>query len=52
MDRSADRVGLGADRFMLTGRSPSPYLSGEATYETIMGMQEPGQGVQACVKHL
>jgi len=30
---------------------PSPYLSGEATYETIKGMQTPGRGTQACVKH-
>jgi len=29
---------------------PDPYLNGEASYETIVGVQSTG--VQACVKHL
>ena len=39
------------DSLNFLSSSSSPYLSGEATYETIKGMQTPGQGVQACVKH-
>jgi beta-glucosidase-like glycosyl hydrolase len=31
------------------GFGADPYLSGEAAYETILGMQEGG--VQACAKH-
>ncbi|KAL7414341.1 glycoside hydrolase family 3 protein [Mrakia frigida] len=33
------------------GFGGDPYLSGEATYETIIGMQTPKLGTQACVKH-
>lgn len=32
------------------GFGADPYLTGEAAYETILGMQEAG--VQACAKHL
>ncbi|KZV95241.1 glycoside hydrolase family 3 protein [Exidia glandulosa HHB12029] len=32
------------------GSGPDPYLSGEASYETILGIQSTG--VQACAKHL
>lgn len=32
------------------GFGGDPYLSGEATYETVLGMQEGGTA--ACVKHI
>ncbi len=32
------------------GFGADPYLSGEAAYETVLGLQEGG--VQACAKHL
>ena len=44
-------INLGYNGFLIHDHSfgGDPYLSGEASYETIIGIQS--QGVQACAKH-
>lgn len=42
------RIAQGGRNF--EGFGADPYLTGEAAYETILGMQQAG--VQACAKHL